>query len=85
MGMSSTVSVMADPPVEGHELVTICHKFGTPAEQTMEVDEEAVPGHLGHGDYEGECVDDPTQCPCFGCCDGTPIEGIDSVRPVPCK
>ena len=35
--------------------VTICHKPGTPAEQTKSVPEEAVPGHLGHGDYLGEC------------------------------
>lgn len=36
--------------------VTICHKPGTPAEQTKAVPETAVPGHLGHGDSLGACV-----------------------------
>lgn len=35
--------------------VTICHKPGTPAEETKEVNEHAVDGHLGHGDYLGAC------------------------------
>lgn len=39
----------------GHDPVTICHKPGTPAEQTLVVDDDAVPGHLGHGDYLGAC------------------------------
>ena len=41
----------ADPP----EKVTICHKPGTPAEKTMDLPESAVPDHLGHGDFLGEC------------------------------
>src|SRR5687767_8378779 len=40
----------------GHTPVTICHKPGTPAEQTLVVDDDAVPGHLGHGDYLGACT-----------------------------
>ena len=35
--------------------VTICHKPGTPAEKTLEVPPQAVPGHLGHGDTLGPC------------------------------
>jgi hypothetical protein len=35
--------------------VTICHKPGTPAEQTKEVPQSAVDGHLGHGDHLGPC------------------------------
>ncbi len=45
----------------GHkDKVTICHKPGTPAEQTKEVPKEAVEGHLGHGDYLGECKEETT-------------------------
>jgi len=40
------------PPVQ---YVTLCHKPGTPAQQTMTVPESAVPGHLGHGDCLGAC------------------------------
>jgi hypothetical protein len=35
--------------------VTICHKPGTPAEQTKRVPESALKAHLGHGDYLGPC------------------------------
>ena len=35
--------------------VTICHKPGTPDEETMMVPPQAVPGHLGHGDRTGDC------------------------------
>jgi len=42
--------------------VRICHKPGTPAEQTMDVPNSAVAGHLGHGDYLGPCCKDKT-CP----------------------
>ena len=45
------VLVSFDPP----GCVTICHKPGTPAEQTMCVSPKAVAGHLGHGDYLGAC------------------------------
>lgn len=41
----------------GHTPVTICHKPGTPAEQTLVVDDDSVQltGHLGHGDTLGPC------------------------------
>lgn len=40
------------PPVQ---YVTICHKCGTPAQQTISVPDSAVPGHLVHGDTLGPC------------------------------
>src|SRR5262249_34871179 len=40
--------------------VTICHKPGTAAEQTMEVPASALGGHLGHGDFVGVCCKDKT-------------------------
>jgi hypothetical protein len=44
------------PPSQGsQETVTICHKPGTPAEQTLVLPKSAVPAHLRHGDYEGAC------------------------------
>jgi hypothetical protein len=39
----------------GPDRVTICHKPGTPAEQTKRVPQQAVRGHLGHGDTLGPC------------------------------
>ena len=46
----------------GHTPVTICHKPGTPAEQTLVVDDDSVEltGHLGHGDTLGPCQTDTT-------------------------
>lgn len=44
----------------GHTPVTICHKPGTPAEQELTVDDDAVPGHLDHGDYLGPCQGETT-------------------------
>src|SRR5215217_9243034 len=41
--------------VAQQEMVTICHKPGTPAEKTMELPQSAVDGHLGHGDHRGPC------------------------------
>lgn len=35
--------------------VTICHKPGTPAEQTKTVPQPALGAHLGHGDTMGPC------------------------------
>ena len=40
------------------EKITICHKPGTPAEKTMEIPEDALDGHLDHGDYVGECEEE---------------------------
>jgi hypothetical protein len=41
-------------PPEGGD-VTICHKPGTPAEETKTVPRSALQGHLGHGDTLGPC------------------------------
>jgi hypothetical protein len=41
-------------------MITICHKPGTPAEQTLTIPEAALGGHLGHGDYVGACSTTPT-------------------------
>jgi hypothetical protein len=46
-----------EPGQDAQEMVTICHKPGTPAEQTLVVAASALGGHLGHGDYPGECLD----------------------------
>lgn len=35
--------------------VTICHKPGTPAQKTLVIPIQALPGHLGHGDTIGSC------------------------------
>jgi hypothetical protein len=35
--------------------VPICHKPGTPGEHTLTVPENALPGHLDHGDFLGPC------------------------------
>lgn len=40
----------------GSNPVTICHKPGTNAQQTLTVDDNALKGHLGHGDTVGECA-----------------------------
>ena len=47
----------------GHVPVTVCHKPGSPAEKSLTVDESAVPGHLGQGDYLGECTPAPEPTP----------------------
>lgn len=39
--------------------VTICHKPGTPAQQTLQVAKPALSGHLGHGDTQGPCGPPP--------------------------
>ncbi len=54
------------PPAEGTPepgeggMVTICHKPGTPAEQTLVLPAPAIPGHLRHGDALGPCDLTPT-------------------------
>ena len=42
--------------------VTLCHKPGTPAQQTKLIPQTDVNDHLGHGDYLGVCSDDDTVC-----------------------
>jgi len=39
--------------------VSICHKPGTSAENTISVSENAIPAHVGHGDFIGTCEDGP--------------------------
>lgn len=47
------VAAVKGPKVE----VTICHKFGTPAEKTMTLPMEGALGHVsGHGDFFGACA-----------------------------
>jgi len=41
------------------EKVTICHKPGTVDEETKQVPENALKGHLKHGDSLGECEEEP--------------------------
>jgi len=47
----------SDSDDEGDDCVELCHKPGTPAEQTKCLPYSAVDGHLGHGDELGECND----------------------------
>jgi len=49
----------------GRAQVAICHKPGTPAEQTLTVADPAVPAHVRHGDRLGACGLPPgaTACP----------------------
>ncbi|MBF0158257.1 MAG: hypothetical protein HQL58_01920 [Magnetococcales bacterium] len=47
-------------PGTGHTAVIVCHKPGTPAEQQLTIDDDAVgeesaAAHLGHGDKLGAC------------------------------
>lgn len=56
------VDSASDPAQEvgnGHTPVTICHQPGTPAQQTLTVDDNALKGHLKHGDTLGECASLP--------------------------
>lgn len=49
-----------DDPGGGHTPVVICHKPGTPAQQELTVDDDAVPAHLAHGDTLGPCPPEET-------------------------
>jgi hypothetical protein len=51
----SAIAALIPSRALAQQKVTICHKPGTPAEQTKEVPKSAVDGHLGHGDREGPC------------------------------
>jgi hypothetical protein len=50
--------------------VTICHKPGTPDEETKEVSQSAVASHMRHGDTLGPCVACPSGTTLCGdsCC-----------------
>jgi len=63
-------STPSDPPGTAEptatvDSVTICHKPGTPAEETMTLPNEAIPGHIEHGDYLGACGAEATSTPLF--------------------
>ncbi len=40
---------------EGHTPVTVCHKPGTPAQDTLTFDDDGLQAHLDHGDTLGAC------------------------------
>jgi hypothetical protein len=56
---ASMASAADSYPDDGKKKFPICHKPGTPAEKTLYVPYEALGGHLGHGDYKGECKKKP--------------------------
>ena len=56
--MLALVLAAALPAFAQPDKVTICHKPGTPAEKTLRVPPQAVPGHLNHGDTRGPCDGD---------------------------
>ena len=43
----------------GHTPVTVCHKPGTPAQQSLTFDDDALWAHLNHGDTLGPCTAPP--------------------------
>jgi hypothetical protein len=47
----------------GSTRTTICHQPGTPDEKTLEVDDNALQGHLEHGDTDGPCGASGASCP----------------------
>jgi hypothetical protein len=50
-----TLLLAAAVPAHAGDKTTICHKPGTPDQETMEVSDQALPAHLGHGDSLGPC------------------------------
>jgi hypothetical protein len=58
--------IAGNPPIDSGDQqavldmqgVTICHKPGTPAQQTKVVNQSDLSGHLGHGDFIGSCGGD---------------------------
>ena len=59
----------------GATRTSICHKPGTPAEQTLTVADAALPAHLGHGDRLGACGLPPGAVACPGARIATGAEG----------
>ncbi|MGF1686882.1 hypothetical protein L4C36_09300 [Photobacterium japonica] len=49
------INLVALSPHAMADMVTLCHKPGTPAEKTLTVNSNALSGHLGHGDSLGAC------------------------------
>jgi len=52
----------------------MCHRPGTPAEQTIEVPLSAVPAHLAHGDHFGPCKPPKAEAP-------APAPAVEPVTP----
>ena len=53
-----------DDDGQGQEKVTVCHKPDKPkGGHEITIAEPAVPAHLAHGDYVGECTDDSDDTP----------------------
>jgi hypothetical protein len=52
------VALFTGVSAAGEQKVTICH-FPDTLNQTKEVPQSAVAGHLGHGDYVGACGQTP--------------------------
>ena len=59
---SAIAALIPSRALAQQQKVTICHKPGTPAEETKEVSQSAVDSHLRHGDQLGPCQ--------IGCPDG---------------
>ena len=52
--------VISTPDVfAAKEKITLCHKPGTPAEQTISIFVNALDAHLAHGDFVGTCETPP--------------------------
>jgi hypothetical protein len=81
--MSGVVAMQSQP---GKNKITICHKPGTPAEETMNVPPTAWEenGHSTHGDYIGECrpQEEPTTVPTIVGPPPTPIQATATSEPV---
>jgi hypothetical protein len=69
---SAIAALIPSRALAQQQKVTICHKPGTPDEQTKEVPKSAVNGHLGHGDQLGPCCQpNGGSCSTSGeCCSG---------------
>jgi hypothetical protein len=75
-----TLTTTETPPA----MVTICHKPGTPAEQTKTIPIQALPAHLGHGDIMGACVDaTPTITPTETITPTPTITPTETITPTP--
>jgi hypothetical protein len=59
MALIGLPTVIPTASAEGADKVTICHKPGTPAEQTISIASAALQAHLAHGDYARDCGNGP--------------------------